>query len=50
MRQRIHQIIELAEENDITSRIYDIFMMFIIFLSLIPLAFKEQPLAFLWLD
>lgn len=25
-------------------------MMFIIFLSLIPLAFKEQSLAFLWLD
>ncbi len=50
MRKRIYQIIELAEENDITSRIYDTFMMFIIFLSLIPLAFKEQPVAFLWLD
>jgi voltage-gated potassium channel len=50
MRQRIHQIIELAEENDIASRIYDIFMMLIIFLSLIPLAFKEQSVAFLWLD
>lgn len=50
MRQRIHQIIEIAEENDLTSRIYDIFMMFIIFLSLIPLAFKEQFPVFLWLD
>lgn len=50
MRKRIYQIIEIAEENDLTSRIYDIFMMFIIFLSLLPLAFKEQHSAFLWLD
>ena len=50
MRKRIYQIIEIAEESDLTSRIYDISMMIIIFLSLIPLAFKEQSLAFLWLD
>lgn len=50
MRKRIHQIIEIAEENDLASRIYDFFMMFIIFLSLVPLAFKEQLLVFLWLD
>lgn len=50
MRKRIYQIIEIAEENDLISRIYDISMMLIIFASLIPLAFKEQPLAFLWLD
>lgn len=50
MRKRIHQIIEIAEENDLTSRIYDIFMMLVIFASLIPLAFKEQPPVFLWLD
>lgn len=50
MRKRIHQIIEIAEENDITSRIYDIFMMLVIFLSLLPLAFKEQFPVFLWFD
>lgn len=50
MRKRIYQIIEIAEENDLTSRIYDISMMLVIFASLVPLAFKEQPLAFLWLD
>lgn len=41
MRKRIYQIIEIAEENDIASRIYDIFMMLVIFASLVPLAFKE---------
>lgn len=50
MRKRIYQMIELAEENDLTSRIYDIFMMLVILISLIPLAFKEQITAFLWLD
>ena len=50
MRKRIHQIIEIAEENDLTSRTYDISMMIVIFLSLIPLAFKEQFSVFLWLD
>lgn len=50
MRKRIYQIIEIAEENDLTSRIYDIFMMLVILTSLIPLAFKEQTPAFQLLD
>lgn len=50
MRKQIYQTIEIAEENGLTSRTYDIFMMLVIFTSLIPLAFKEQIPAFLWLD
>lgn len=46
MRKRIYEIIELADENDKLSRIYDIVMMSTIFISLIPLAFKEELLIF----
>ncbi|MBS5112723.1 MAG: ion transporter [Coprobacillus cateniformis] len=42
MRKRIYEIIELANENDKTSRIYDVIMMSTIFISLIPLAFKTD--------
>ncbi len=40
MRKRIFQIIELAEENDLASKLYDIVMMIIIVCSLLPIAFK----------
>lgn len=46
MRKRIYEIIELADENDKLSRVYDIVMMSTIFISLIPLAFKEELLIF----
>lgn len=42
MRKRIYEIIEIAEENDCLSRIYDVFMMVIIVLSLIPVATKNS--------
>lgn len=50
MRKRIYEIIEVSKDNDLVSKIYDIFMMVVIFASLIPLAFKEQTTVFLWLD
>lgn len=50
MRRRIYQIIEKAEENDKGSHIYDLFMMLVIIVSLIPLAFKQQYTAFFYLD
>lgn len=46
MRKRIYEIIELADENDKLSRVYDVVMMSTIFISLIPLAFKEELLVF----
>lgn len=40
MRKRIFEIIELSRDDDTLSRFYDLFMMFVIILSTIPLAFK----------
>lgn len=41
MRKRIFQIIEVAEDNDVLSKIYDVTMMIVIILSLIPIALKS---------
>ena len=41
MRKRIFEIIEVAREDDRASNAYDIFMMAMISLSLLPLMFKE---------
>jgi len=46
MRKKIYNIIEVAKPGDYGSRLYDIVMMSTIFLSLIPLAFKETNLLF----
>lgn len=46
MRKRIYEVIELSQEDDRLSKIYDIFMMGIIIISLIPMAFKEEYLIF----
>lgn len=50
MRKRIFEIIETATENDRLSNVYDIFMMLVIVLSLVPLAFKSNPFAFVVID
>ena len=46
MRKRIFEIIETAKENDQLSNVYDIFMMIVIVLSLIPLTSKNNIFAF----
>lgn len=50
MRKRLFEIIETAQENDWISNVYDVFMMIMIIVSLIPLAFKEENVVFLWID
>lgn len=50
MRRRIFEIIEVAQENDKWSQLYDTFMMVIILISIIPLAFKEQTGFFFIID
>lgn len=50
MRKRIFEIIEVADENDKVSNIYDIGMMVTIIVSLIPLAFKSTNVIFEWVD
>ncbi len=46
MRKRIFEIIELSDGEDRISAIYDYFMMVTIFISIIPLAFKQDLLVF----
>lgn len=41
MRKRIYQIIEIAEKDDKASHLYDVFMIVVIAISLIPLTMKE---------
>lgn len=50
MRERIYHIIEKSEGNDRISAIYDTFMMVMIILSLIPLAFKTENFFFFIID
>lgn len=46
MRKRIYKIISTSNGNDKLSSIYDIFMMAVIIISLIPLVFKQSFVAF----
>lgn len=46
MRKRIFEIIETAKEDDRLSNVYDITMMIVIVLSLVPLAFKTEYALF----
>ena len=46
LRRRIYEIIEVADRGDRLSRLYDIAMIVVIVLNLIPLAFKNTNLAF----
>lgn len=50
MRKRIYEIIELSNGRDRLSSIYDGFMLVLIVLSLIPLAFKSENLLFHIID
>ncbi len=48
MRKRIFEIIEIDADNDTVSHIYDVFMIVMIILSIIPLAMKNPSWA--WRD
>ena len=50
MRKRLYDIIEKSSGEDTASTIYDICMIIVIVLSLIPLAFKTEPLGFVLID
>ena len=50
MRERIYEIIEIEEEVNNLSRIYDLFMIAIIVLSILPLAFKNDTPLFVWIE
>lgn len=46
MRKRIYEMVDVSKEGDKLSRTYDIVLITAIFLSIIPLAFKETPQIF----
>lgn len=50
MRKKIYYIIEKAEDNNPFSRVYDCSMLIVIFISLIPLFFKNDNIAFVIID
>ena len=50
MRKRIYEIIEKSDGQDNLSKIYDIFMICTIILSLIPLTFKTSNNVFNFID
>lgn len=50
MRKRIFEIIEVSDGDDRASTVYDIYMMAIILVSLVPLAFKSSNPLFVLID
>ena len=50
MRDRIYEIIEPANRSDRISAFYDVFMILVIIISLIPLNFKEDTTALIVID
>lgn len=50
MRKRIFEIIEVTDETDKKSDIYDFIMMVTIIISLVPLVFKKSSAVFMWID
>ncbi len=50
MRKRIFEIIEVSNENDRASHIYDVVMLVAIIASMIPLMFKETNIALFIID
>nr|WP_242828873.1 ion transporter [[Eubacterium] cellulosolvens] len=50
MRSRIYEIIEIADENDLASRVYDVTMMVSIVVSLIPVAAKSTDGIYWYMD
>ncbi len=50
MRKRIFEIIEVADKDDVWSRVYDYFMIVAITCSIIPLAFKQDTSFFTAMD
>lgn len=50
MRRRLYEVIEVSQDNDKLSHVYDMFMMIIIIVSIIPLAFKTTNPTFEIID
>lgn len=49
-RTRLFEIIEIAEDGDTLSNVYDVFMMITIVASIVPMAFKSTNIVFNIID
>ena len=49
-RKRLYEVIEVAEDTDKLSSIYDVFMLITIIVSIVPLAFKSTSSVFSVID
>ena len=49
-RKRLFEIIELADDSDRLSNVYDVFMMITIVVSIVPMAFKATNVVFNIID
>lgn len=45
-RKKLYEIIEIAEDGDALSNVYDVFMMITIVASIVPMAFKTTNIVF----
>ena len=50
MRKRLYEVIEVSKDDDKVSMAYDILMMCTIIISIVPLAFKNIYVFFLYTD
>ena len=50
MRKRLYEIIEVSQDGDKVSTVYDVGMMIAIIVSIIPLAFKNPHSVFTYID
>lgn len=53
LKKKLFELLEVRDENNKTGVVYDfydIFMMIVIIMSIIPLAFKEEIPLFFWID
>ncbi|MBR5916770.1 MAG: ion transporter, partial [Lachnospiraceae bacterium] len=50
MRKRLFEIIDSSTEDDKLGNFYDVFMMIVIVVSLVPLAFKNSNIVFEIID
>lgn len=50
VRRKIYDIIEIADNDNIASQIYDRFMLVCIIVSIIPLCFKQTNVLFYWIE
>ena len=50
MKKRLYEILEVSKKDDRISHAYDIFMIAVIVLSMLPLAMKSPSPIFFWLE